>query len=79
MTEPLVSLHGGKRNGCWATIPDGMCPIDVREGCLTCVGHAHREALARELEREIQRMIDEEDTFIAVGAAAVMNYGRPRR
>jgi hypothetical protein len=31
-----------------------------------------------ELERELQRMVEEEDVFIAVGAASVMGYGKPR-
>jgi hypothetical protein len=46
-------------------------------GKRTCVEHADREELAREREREIQRMVDEEG-FIPTDAAAVMNYFKPR-
>ena len=61
MAEPLVSQHGGKRNGCWAVVPRPefpvwpykMCPIDAREGMLTCTEHADREELARELVERV--------------------------
>jgi hypothetical protein len=80
-----VSQHSGKRNGCWATVPDQnrlawptkCCEIDAREGYLTCIKHADREERARELEREIQRMVDDEE-FIATDAKSVMGYRKPR-